>query len=289
MNMNKIFVFFCLFLHPFLTVTGSETKNLTLPRIQVIPIKDTLSDKQYELYIKLPEGYSENKDKIYPVIYYTDAIWHVELLSAAAEYIMDEAILVGISWQKDINEELRKERGEHVSRNRDYSVRKSSNPEIQAKYQRGQASNHLAFIRNDVIKYVESNYRTAPDNRTYFGYSLGGLFGAYILVAEPTTFKNYIIGSPTLKRNMAYLTDLNAKKELNNNSLNANVFISYGTLEMERGEHIEKYIAMLRKSKGKGLSLEHVVIEGSHQSAFPMTGVRSVTWLANLTKEKGKS
>ncbi|WP_371257791.1 alpha/beta hydrolase-fold protein [Pseudoalteromonas sp. '520P1 No. 423'] len=60
-----------------------------------------------------------------------------------------------------------------MRRARDYSISKSSNSQRQAKYQFGQADNHLTFIRNDVIKFIESNYRTNPSNRTYFGFPLG--------------------------------------------------------------------------------------------------------------------
>ncbi len=291
MDMKKILVLACLFLLPFLTVQANEenkTSDLKLPKIQVVPIKDTQADRQYELYIKLPEEYAKNKDKTYPVIYFTDAMWHVELLSAATEFLMEEAILVGISWQKDINEDLKKEYGAHVSRYRDYSMRKSSNPETQAKHQLGQASNHLDFIRNDVIKTIEKNYRTDPDRRTYFGYSAGGEFGAYILLAQPDTFKNYIMGSPAIKGEIPFLTKLGSNAALNGKGLNANVFISYGTLENEAGEHIEKFITLLKDRNDKSLSIKHVVIEGSHQSAFPLTGVRSVTWLASLQKEEDK-
>ena len=35
--------------------------------------------------------------------------------------------------------------------------------------------------RADVITFVDSNYRTDSNGRTYFGYSLGGEFGAFIL------------------------------------------------------------------------------------------------------------
>ena len=283
MNMKKIIVLVCLSLLPILTVKAGETRDLTLPRIQVVPIKDTQADRQYELYIKLPEEYAKNKDKIYPVIYFTDALWHVELLSASTEFLMEEAILVGISWQKDINADLKKEHGEHVSRYRDYSIRKSSNPGIQSKHHLGQTSNHQDFIRNDVIKYVESNYRTNPANRTYFGYSAGSVLGVYILLTQPDTFKNYILGSPAIKDDIPFLSKLGATAA---KFLNANVFISYGTLEKESGEHIEKFIAMLKNRNDKSLSLKHPVIEGNHGTAFPMTGVRSVTWLSNLTKER---
>ena len=84
---------------------------LQLSRIEVIPITDTQTGRQYELYVKLPESYAEDTKSQHPVIYYTDAMWHVEILSGAAEYIIEDAILVGISWQKDINESLMKEVG----------------------------------------------------------------------------------------------------------------------------------------------------------------------------------
>jgi len=58
--------------------------NLELPGIQVVPIKDTKNDRLYELYIKLPEGYSEKGDFKYPVLYFTDAPWHIETVSGAA-------------------------------------------------------------------------------------------------------------------------------------------------------------------------------------------------------------
>ena len=76
------------------------TSNFELPKIQVVPITDTNANRQYELYIKLPEAYSENNDKSYPVIYTTDAMWHMEMLSGSTEYMLEDVILVGISWQK---------------------------------------------------------------------------------------------------------------------------------------------------------------------------------------------
>ncbi len=250
---------------------------LELPRIEVIPITETKTDRHYELYIKLPEGYSENNNKKHPVIYFTDAMWQIEILSGTTQYILGDAILVGISWQKNIDENLKKEIGEHLSRYRDYSIKKSSNKERQTKYQFGEANNHLNFIRNDVITYVENKYRTDDDNRTYFGYSMGGEFGAYILLMQPDTFKNYILGSPSLNNDIPLLSELKFKHK----KLNANVFISYGSLEKELGSSINQLISMLKSRNDTSLFLKHVVIEGSHQTAFPMTAVQSMYWLSN--------
>ncbi|OSY89342.1 beta-lactamase [Tenacibaculum holothuriorum] len=267
---------------------------LELPKIRVVPIKDSKTARNYKLYIKLPADYSKNKNKTYPVLYYTDAMWHLEMLSGVTEYMLEDIILVGISWQLDINEDLKKERGDHVSRFRDYSMSEHSNSEVQNKYQFGQADKHLDFIRNDVIKYVDNTYRTNPNSRTYFGYSLGGEFGAYILMTQPETFNNYIIGSPTIKKEMKHLSELNTKfgsyKASNkNSSLKANVFITYGSLEDKTvSEPINTFVKLLNGRLDDGLSVIKEVIDGTHQTAFPMTAVKSVDWLSTLMTHVSK-
>ncbi|MFY0630932.1 MAG: serine hydrolase [Flavobacteriaceae bacterium] len=266
--------------------SNGEGASLVVPHTQVIPIKDTRTERNYELYIKLPKNYSENKNEVYPVLYYTDAMWHLEMLSGSTDYMLEDVILVGISWQLDINEGLKKERGEHVSRYRDYSFVKSSKPDIQAKFQLGQANKHLGFIRNDVITYVEKNYRTDPNSRTYFGYSMSGEFGAYILLTQPDTFNNYILGSPSIKNLIPDLSELNKKfgpfdASNRNSSLNSNVFISYGTLEKGM-EPIDEFVKLLKDRRDDGLSVVKEVIEGNHGTAFPATTVRSISWLSSL-------
>ncbi len=253
-----------------------------MPDTQVVPIKNSETGAQYELYIKLPKDYSKKKKVTYPVIYFTDAAWSIEILSAATSYQLKDVILIGISWQKNISDELKKV-GEYVSRNRDYTIRESNRPDIQAKYQLGQAKQHTTFIRKDVITYVEKNYRTQPDNRTYFGYSLGGQFGAFVLLYKPDTFKNYIIGSPEISGEVSEFSSLAAKTR---KKLNANLFVSYGSLETDLAKHANELIRMLNSRNDDSLSISQMVIDGNHSTAFPLTGVKSITWLSNLIKQK---
>ncbi len=290
MNIKKSLVLTLLVLLPFLKLEASEHKSYKMPGTKVIPIKDTQSDKHYELYIKLPDKYAEEKDKRYPVIYFTDAVWHIELLSSATSFLMEDAILVGISWQQDVEKELKKEHGAHVSRYRDYSFKKSSNLERQAKYKFGQAKNHLDFIRKDVFKMIEGNYRTNPNNRTYFGFSAGGLFGTYALLTQPDTFKNYILGSPSIRGDAAELF-AQEHAALKNKASAVNVFISYGELEKELSPHIKGFVSKLQDKKYQGLStVKQIVIESSgHSDSFPMLGVHSVKWLSSLQTKKDKS
>lgn len=281
--MNKYLLFLAL---TFLTSTNVEANAYSqykIPRTQVIPIPDTANKKLYELYIKLPENYEQDSDTQYPVIYFADAIWHIETLSAATAFLLEDVILVGISWQQNIDEEVKQQYGEHASRFNDYSFWETPNPD-HPKLTFGNADKHLAFIRNDVFKYVETTYQADSDNRTFFGYSLSGLFGTYTLMTQPDTFTNYIVGSPSVQ----LLTKYDINTDASNIKQNANVFISNGNLEEGLGERIEVFLDALQKNTNKKLSVTHAVIKGDHQTAFPETGVQSVTWLADILRKGDK-
>jgi predicted alpha/beta superfamily hydrolase len=62
----------------------------------------------------------------------------------------------------------------------------------------GGADAFSAFIRDELQPWVRSRYDVDPDDSAYFGHSQGGLFGTYVLLTEPTTFRRYGIGSPSL-------------------------------------------------------------------------------------------
>ena len=279
--MKKIAALVFLLLLPFIGAEASEPKSYEMPRTQVVPIQDSKADRQYELYIRLPEGYSESTDTEYPVIYTTDAVWHFEMLSGATEFLMPNVILVGISWQKDLDDER-----EYVSRFRDYSLIKSDTAEVPT----GEASHHLSFIRDDVIKYVENNYRADPDERTYFGYSMGGAFGAYVLLAEPDTFKNYVLGSPSFGRRNTkykYIDELEAKTAPEQQDLDVNVFVTIGELEESKMGVTEDFVSVLQRRSQAGLTLIglEIIEDSNHSTAFPETVVRGIKWLSQLKSE----
>lgn len=249
---------------------------LEFPRTFVVPLFDSISGFSYDIYIRLPENYKYNENQKNPVIFYTDALWHMEILTGATDYILNNTIQVGISWQTNIDKELLDEVGVHYSRFRDYSFITSKNEELQSKYQFGQAKKHLEFIENFVIKYVEENYNTDPNRRTYFGYSLGGVFGTYILFTKPKTFKNYIIGSPAFN-SVKTMEDL-LIKQINPSTLeNRNIYISYGSLEKELGKKVDSFLTVCNTID---LDITFDKVEGNHKNAFPITVVKSLQWLS---------
>lgn len=277
--MKKIIALIAIALLPLCGAAALEQKPYEMPRTHVVSVPDSKADRQYELYIKLPEDYAEKTDTSYPVVYTTDAKWQMDMLSGATEFLMPNVILVGISWQTDIEDER-----EFISRLRDYTVVPLEDEEIQAKYHFGQASQHLSFIRHDVVKYVEKHYRTNPGRRAYFGYSLGALFGTYVALAEPETFHHYILGSPAVDdRDLAFFENLSVKDV----SQPVNIFLSIGELEQEQMAPTNELLSMMKEKGGSGFTLTglEIIEDSDHGTAFPETVVRGVKWLSQLNDE----
>src|SRR5690606_7369854 len=145
------------------------------------------------------------------VVYMTDSPYTFPIATGAARYPvnfkrMENIMFVGISWQTGATPAL--------SRQRDYTPTASS-PGF--KDLSGEASKHFDFIRNDGSPYIENHYSTDAANRTDVGNSFGGLFGRYIFLNQPTTFKNYIIGSPSIWWDHKYILDVEARTKFDKN------------------------------------------------------------------------
>lgn len=274
MNFRQCLVFIALLLAPFAATAQSD--SFRIPAIQVLPIEDSATGREYELYIKLPEDYDANSDKSHPVIYIADAVWHIEIISGSIEYLVKDAILVGVSWEKG--------KPPQQSRMRDYMPNEYTGPNYT--HPTGQAHEHLAFYQTDVFKYVESNYKADPTRRSYFGYSVSGTFGSYILLTQPNTFKNYIIGSPTTLFDDHLIHEYEAIAETIPESLDVNVFVSVGSDEEQ--EYIDQAIGLVRFLKSKKTNqsvVELRVIESAdHGSAFPISAMKSLYWLAEVSE-----
>ena len=61
----------------------------------------------------------------------------------------------------------------------------------------GGADNFLAFITDELMPFVEANYRTAP-YKVLVGHSFGGLFAVHALLTRPEAFDAYLSISPSL-------------------------------------------------------------------------------------------
>lgn len=254
----------------------SKADSFQIPEIQVIEIEDSATKRQYELYIKLPEDYEPDGDKKHPVVYIADARWHIEIISGSIEYLVEDAILVGVSWEKGISAQQ--------SRMRDYMPNEYTGANWD--HATGLAHEHLAFWQNDVFGHVETRYRADPTRRSFFGYSASGTFGAYILLTQPNTFENYIIGSPATLFGEHFVHEYEPIAKAIPESLDANVFVSIGSDEEQ--DNIEQAISLVgflksRKTDQSDVSLS-VIESADHGYGFPTSAMKGLYWLAEMSE-----
>ena len=154
----------------------------------------------YKLLITLPPGYDPDQGS-YPVLYYLDAwmlggVMHDSHLIAGLLQAIEPVILVGLSLDGDASDFF-------YTRSRDYTPTRVPPEKLGPKGAAmvptsGGGRQFFNFVKLELVPFIEANYRANPADRGILGYSLGGLFAAWVLQKEPTLFKRYGICSPSL-------------------------------------------------------------------------------------------
>ncbi len=102
----------------------------------------------------------------------------------------------------------------------------------------GGADAFLAFISTELRPWLAARYPGAAGSSTYFGHSLGGLFGAYSLLTVSTVFDRYIVSSPSLWWDDEVIFDIERDRAMGD-ELRSSVFFGIGSLETDAGRRLE--------------------------------------------------
>ncbi len=155
----------------------------------------------YRLDIALPAGFDTTTRK-YPVFLMLDG--NLAFASTLGIYTglglgngVPPMILVGVGYPGN---DPRVFTPDYVaSRTRDYTpTQEKTTGVVGLAPKSGEARAFLTFIRDELIPFLEAEYRTDPADRGLGGHSLGGLFTTYALLNEPALFTRYWVGSPSL-------------------------------------------------------------------------------------------
>ncbi|WP_040551972.1 alpha/beta hydrolase [Rheinheimera nanhaiensis] len=275
----KLFLFSVLLLVCF---TLSAATPYELPRSSVIELEEKSSGRIYPVFIQLPASYAANTDQTYPIIYLTDAHYSFPIVSGAMRFpmnsgLMQHVIIVAVSYEKGS--------AGASSRIRDYTPTSAK----AWKQQTGNAKAHMAFLRETVMPFIESQYRASKTDRTFVGNSLGGLFGAYILFTEPDLFSSYILGSPSVWFDDNAILNIPLTKA----KTKIKVYLSVGEYETPafgEGQDMVAGAMQLRDRitalSNAEMELNFVVVAGaSHATAFPTTAIQGLDWLYGIKRK----
>jgi len=133
--------------------------------------------------VHTPPSYDEAGSVRYPVLYLLDGDTNLGHASAVTDFlgengIMPEVLLVGIH--------------AGATRAEDYLP-----PGPDQGAPSGNADAFLSFIEEELIPFVEAEYRSGPF-RMISGHSYGGVFVTYAAAARPELFRAYLTQSPFL-------------------------------------------------------------------------------------------
>lgn len=204
----------------------------SLPSAHRVDFESPITGNQYEIYIQVPHGYNES-DKRYPVFYSLDGrafvSYHREIfLPLLRKGRVPETIVVGIDQRRPITPPRLSRFTDMFDdpRMRDYTF---VNEGI-GNNMTGGAPEFLAFLRDDIIPYIDGLYRTIPEDRAFSGFGLGGLFVMYTAFTEPELFQRYVALDPSLHRNNFAILGLEEKLAEAGRNLPISLYLSVGEM-----------------------------------------------------------
>ena len=243
---------------PIAHVTGAEAVGyppVALPGTQVRGIRASSIDQEYKLHIYLPAAYADSA-RVFPVIYLTDSDAYFGLVRSMAANLrygnmIPDVVVVGIAYEEDVQSYLRK---------RERDLLPAADPNHPGS---GGAGKFLSFLEEELIPFIESEYRVDPGDRTIMGMSGGATFALYALCDSPEIFGRYIIISPYLVYGQEVVLDLEDAYAARHDSLPVHVYSAMGSLEPAFA--IDPWRQLVGRMQGRdyeGLELRCETLEG---------------------------
>lgn len=282
-----------------LTVPVSSAKAAPTP-VPFMPDVDTWvvtsagSHRTYQVWVARPDGYTKQHAP-YPALYVGDANTLFGIAAETASLLaiskqIPAVVVVGIGYPKpgpsfsatwvgrhlDYTPPVNKAWTAHILKDlMDQSKAYGYEPVTEI----GGAPEFLAFLRDELIPSMEAKYNVSPSDRAWGGYSVGGLFGLYVLLKEGSPFQRYLLGSPSIVFADHVINRIEADYASTHRNLPAKVFLSTGDGGDIPVTDIQGLAAQLR-SHYSDLSLNVQILEGENHSSGPPAafsrGLRSI-------------
>lgn len=270
---------------------AQDSPPLVLPDTATHTVADSVTGRIYPLWVALPASYGDEPGKRYPVLYATDAPYSFALVRSIRNLVgqrgrnIEDFILVGLPPQEGLSH--------RDSRLRDYTIsnplgKPGRNAEIYSGSAYGEADRYRDYLQRDVFALVEKTYRTDPARRLFAGHSVGGLFGAHVLLTKPEMFSAYILSSPSLWFDQREIWNIERAYAEAHNDLPARVTLYIGMYET-RGDDARYYknadmvgdnraFQQLLQSRGyPGLEVHgEVVADEDHFTVYPSAITRAL-------------
>lgn len=230
----------------------AASKNVIVA--EAIQFTSAILGEDREVLIAVPEGYADS-DASYPVLYVLDGRQNLPHVLGSADVLtrtggMPPTIIIGITG---------------ANRDRDYST--STVDSIPTS---GGGAKFLSFIEEELIPFVDQNYRTVPF-KAFEGHSLGGALATHALMSNTNLFDAYIIMSPALWwDDRALITRAKTFFEAQT-SLPKAVFLGIGTQDgYEMRQDLSRLAAIADEASIQDMRLAHQEFDAEGHMSAPL-------------------
>lgn len=132
----------------------------------------------------------------------------------------------------------------------------------------GGAEKFLLALRDEIIPFLEANYRIDAANRALYGHSSAGLFAFYAAVSQPKLFSRVLATSPSLEEEPVWSATF-AKMISGNRGGFPKLYVSVDASETAMTAAVRPYAELLLKRSDKTRFKFEVLNEGSHMAVIP--------------------
>lgn len=224
-----------------LTLDQLKTEPVTVNTGITLKFPSKVMNEDRTIMIGVPDGYATSNKK-YPVLYLLDAQWGfsstVQTLNwlANPRYgMIPQTIVVGI----------------HTLDNRQRDLTPTPGGGDNSG---GGADKLYQFIREELIPFVDKNYRTY-NYRILGGASLGGLFVMYAFDRDPQVFNGYLSMSPSMWWDNGLLLGRTKDVLLKDPNLHSRVYLAL--TNEGPGMGVDSLAAILEKYGSKNLAWQY--------------------------------
>ena len=170
--------------------SGTHVPPVSVGRSELHNLRSERVAADFQIRVRLPDSYTSpaHASRRYPVVYVLDGDLLFGLTSDVVQYLewgglVPDVILVAPAYGSIHSPE----NGGKNMRMRDFSVFPS-----QAGYVAGGGQRFLAFLRDELMPFVDRKFRVDTADRTLIGFSRGADLAIYTLLTTPDVFTRYV-------------------------------------------------------------------------------------------------
>jgi len=220
----------------------------------------TIRGREYHLSVALPDSYKTSTET-YPVIYVLDGDFNFGVAAGLTRFSnwfksVPELIIVGIRYDMETTDEWVQ------LRDLDYDV-----PGVPGAAPDSVSHLFLAALTQEIIPFINENYRTIPADRCLQGYSSSAIFVLYALFQQPDAFGRYISGSAILSQTYEYWIHHDAQLAAHHAGNPIQLYLSVGELEEDDLPNFQRFVAFLERGNYPGLTVRSEIYAGEGHGA----------------------